>query len=124
MANKNEIVISIDEYKELLLKDKPNNTDTMLLDRIKTLLYDHIQYEKDWNNNVKIDFKYDSKFCDELITTIKVIDKEFYKEMIKFVCDEKAKKDAEKVTGLDTKLALKLYESRKQWQKEECLPEQ
>ena len=46
MANKNEIVISIDEYKELLLKDKPNNTDTMLLDRIKTLLYDHIQYEK------------------------------------------------------------------------------
>ena len=74
MANKNEIVISIDEYKELLLKDKPNNTDTMLLDRIKTLLYDHIQYEKDWNNNVKIDFKYDSKFC-----------------------DEKAKKDAEKV---------------------------
>ena len=61
------------------------------------MLYDHIQYEKDWNNNVKIDFKYDSKFCDELITTIKVIDKEFYKEMIKFVCDEKAKKDAEKV---------------------------
>ena len=97
MANKNEIVISIDEYKELLLKDKPNNTDTMLLDRIKTLLYDHIQYEKDWNNNVKIDFKYDSKLCEELITTIKVIDKEFYKEMIKFVCDEKAKKDAEKV---------------------------
>lgn len=33
MANKNEIVISIDEYKELLLKDKPNNKDTMLLDR-------------------------------------------------------------------------------------------
>ena len=40
--------------------------------------------------------KYDSKFCDELITTIKVVDREFYKEMLKFVCDEKAKKDAEK----------------------------
>ena len=40
--------------------------------------------------------KYDSKFCEELITTIKVVDKEFYKEMLKFVCDEKAKKDAEK----------------------------
>lgn len=97
MANKNEIVISIDEYKELLLKDKPNNKDTMLLDRIKELLYEHIKYEKDWNNDIKIDFKYNSKFCDELITTIKVIDKEFYKEMIKFVCDEKTKKDAEKV---------------------------
>ena len=96
MANKNEIVISIDEYKELLLKDRPNNKDTMLLDRIKTLLYEHVKYEKDWDGNITIDFKHDSKFCDELITTIKVIDKEFYKEMLKFVCDEKAKKDAEK----------------------------
>lgn len=96
MANKNEIVISIDEYKELLLKDKPNNKDIMLLDRIKTLLYEHVKYEKDWDGNITIDFKHDSKFCDELITTIKVIGKEFYKEMLKFVCDEKAKKDAEK----------------------------
>lgn len=96
MANKNEVVITLDEYKELLLKDKPNNKDTMLLERIKELLYDHIKYEKDWNDNITIDFKYDSKFCDELITTIKVADKEFYKEMLKYVCDEKAKKDAEK----------------------------
>ena len=96
MANKNEVTITLDEYKELLLKDKPNNKDTMLLERIKELLYDHIKYEKDWNDNVTMDFKYDSKFCEELITTIKVIDKEFYKEMLKYVCDEKAKKDAEK----------------------------
>ena len=96
MVNKNEIVISIDEYKELLLKDKPNSKEAMLLDRIKTLLYDHIKYEKDWNDNITIDFRSDSKFCDELITNIKLIDKEFYKEMLKFVCDEKAKKDAEK----------------------------
>ena len=68
----------------------------MLLDRIKTLLYEHVKYEKDWDGNITIDFKHDSKFCDELITTIKVIDKEFYKEILKFVCDEKAKKDAEK----------------------------
>ena len=96
MSKSNEVTISLDEYKELLLKDKPNNKDTMLLERIKELLYDHIEYKKDWNNNITVDFKYDSKFCDELITTIKVIDKEFYKELIKFVCDEKAKKDAEK----------------------------
>lgn len=96
MANKNEVTISLDEYKELLLKDKPNDKDAMLLDRIKELLYDHIKYEKGWNDNITIDFKYDSNFCDELITTIKVIDKEFYKEMLKYVCDEKAKKDAEK----------------------------
>lgn len=96
MANKNEVTISLEEYKELLLKDKPNNKDTMLLERIKDLLYAHIEYEKDWNDNIKIDFKYDSKFCDELITIIKVIDKELYKEMLKYVCDEKARKDAEK----------------------------
>ena len=96
MADKNEVTISLEEYKELLLKDKPNNKDTMLLERIKDLLYEHIEYEKDWNDNITIDFKYDSKFCDELITIIKVIDKELYKEMLKYVCDEKARKDAEK----------------------------
>ena len=96
MAKSNEVTISLEEYKELLLKDKPNNKDTMLLERIKELLYEHIKYEKDWNENITIDFKYDSKCCDELITTIKVVDKEFYKEILKFVCDEKAKKDAEK----------------------------
>lgn len=96
MANKNEVTITLDEYKELLLKDKPNNKDAMLLERIKELLYEHIKYYKNWNDNITIDFKSDDNFCKELITTIKVIDKEFYKEMLKYVCDEKAKKDAEK----------------------------
>ena len=96
MAKSNEVTISLEEYKELLLKDKPNNKDTMLLERIKELLYEHIKYEKNWDNNITIDFEYDSKFCDKLITTIKVVDKDFYKEILKFVCDEKAKKDAQK----------------------------
>lgn len=96
MANKNEVIISLEEYKELLLKDKPNNKDTMLLERIKELLYEHIKYKKDWNDNIAIEFKYNSNFCDELITTIKVVDKDFYKEMIKYVCDEEAKRKAEK----------------------------
>lgn len=96
MANKNEVTISLEEYKELLLKEKPNDKDRMLLERIKELLFEHIKYEKDWNDNVSIDFKYDSRFTEELITTIKVVDKEFYKEMIKFVCDEKLKKEQEK----------------------------
>lgn len=96
MANKNEVTITLDEYKELLLKDKPNNKDTMLLDRIKELLYEHIKYEKRWDDGIIVDFKYDNKFCEELMTTIKVVDKELYKDMLKYVCDEKAKKDAEK----------------------------
>lgn len=96
MANKNEVTISLEEYKELLLREKPSNKDKMLLERIKELLFEHIKYEKDWNDNVSIDFKSDNRFTEELITTIKVVDKEFYKEMIKFVCDEKSKKDQEK----------------------------
>lgn len=96
MANKNEVVINLDEYKELILKDRPNDKDAILLRKIKELLFEHIKYEKDWNGNITIDFKYDSKFTEELITVIKIIDKEFYKEMIKFVCDEKQKKDKEK----------------------------
>lgn len=96
MSNKNEVTITLDEYKELLLKEKPNDKDKMLLERIKELLFEHIKYKKDWNDNISIDFKYDSNFTEELITTIKVIDKEFYKTMIKFVCDEKQKKEQEK----------------------------
>ena len=96
MADKNEVTISLEEYKELLLRDKPNNKDTMLLERIKDLILESIKYDEDWDKNVRIDFKNDSRFTEELITTIKVIDKELYKEMIKHICDEKAKKDAEK----------------------------
>lgn len=96
MAIKNEITITLDEYKELLLKDKPNNKDTMLLDRIKTLIFDSITYYENWDKEVQIDFKSDSNFTEELVTTIKVVDKEMYKEMIKHIYDEKAKKDAEK----------------------------
>ena len=57
MTNKNEVIISLEEYKELLLKDTPKDTDKMLLERIKGLLFEHIKYEKDWEDNVKIDFK-------------------------------------------------------------------
>jgi len=106
MANKNEIIISLEEYKELLLKEKPNNKDKMLLERIKELLFEHIKYGKDWNDNVNIDFKHDNRFTEELITTIKVVDKEFYKEMVKFVCDEKLKKEQEK-TKMEKARAIK-----------------
>ena len=80
----------------MLLNEKPRDKDKMLLERIKDLLFEHIKYEKDWNDNVSIDFKYNNRFTEELITIIKVIDKEFYKEMIKYVCDEKLKKEQEK----------------------------
>lgn len=96
MSNKSEVTISLEEYKELLLKDKPNDKDTMLLERIKELIFESIKYHKNWNDEVEIDFKDDDKFTEQLITTIKVIDKELYKEMLKFICDEKAKEDAEK----------------------------
>lgn len=106
MVNKNEVIISLEEYKELLLRDKPNDKDKMLLEKIKELFFEHIKYEKDWEGNVKIDFKHDSKFIEALVTTIKILDKEFYKEMIKFVCDEKQKKDYEK-TKMEKARAIK-----------------
>ena len=106
MANKNEVTISLEEYKELLLKDKPNDKDSMLLDRIKDLIFDNIKYDKDWNGDVQIDFKNNTKFTEDLITLIKFIDKDLYKVMIKFVCDEKAKKDKEK-TDMEKARAIK-----------------
>lgn len=106
MANKNEVTINLEEYKELLLKDKPNNKDAMLLDRIKDLIFDSIKYDKDWNDDVKIDFKSNTKFTEDLITLIKFLDKDLYKSMIKFVCDEKAKKDKEN-TDMEKARAIK-----------------
>ena len=106
MANKNEIIISLDEYKELLLKDKPNNTDVMLLDRIKQLLLDHIEYYKNYYDKVEIRFEDSSDFNNELLTTIKIIDKDFYKQMIKQVCDDKRKKDEEN-TNMEKARAIK-----------------
>lgn len=106
MAYKNEVTISLEEYKELLLKDKPNNKDVMLLDRIKDLIFDNIKYDKDWNDDVKIDFKSNTKFTEDLITLIKFLDKDLYKSMIKFVFDERAKKDKEN-TDMEKARAIK-----------------
>lgn len=95
MANKNEVTISLEEYKELLLKDKPNNKDKMLLERFKELLFESIEYYKNWDGIVAVQIKHSNKFEEELLTTIKVVDKELYKEMVKFACDKKQKKDNE-----------------------------
>lgn len=96
MAKTNDITISVSEYKELLLREVPSENDKLVLNKIKDLMLDSIQYEKDYYDKVKLDFKSDSTFTSELVTLFKLIDKDFYITMIKKVIEDKKQKDIEK----------------------------
>ena len=79
------------EEAELLLKERPNDNDKWILGKIKEFVADNCKLSEE-----KIEAKDSWDFARNFFNYLKIIDKEFYKEMLKYVCDEKAKKDAEK----------------------------
>ena len=82
---KNEITISLEEYKELLLRERPTDKDRELLTRISNIVLPHLKYS---------DYKYDSyrvmedvklenadDVLKEIFTMIKYVDFERYMEI-------------------------------------------
>lgn len=89
----NNVTISLEEYKELLLRQIPSENEKMLIAKIKDLILDSIKYYKDYNNKISIDFESDSTFTGDLITLFKLIDKDFYKEMFEKIINDEQKKE-------------------------------
>src|SRR5574344_1792004 len=75
--NKN-ITISVDEYKELLLKERPLENDKWLLGKIKEFVINNCTIN---GENIEPSSSWD--FGKDFIKFISVIDKEFYKDKIK-----------------------------------------
>jgi hypothetical protein len=89
--NKN-ITISVEEYKELLLKERPSDNDKWLLGKIKEYIISNCKVGED-----KIEPKDSWHFGENFISFIKLIDTNFYKEIIKNAYDIKIEEEENKL---------------------------
>lgn len=89
--NKN-ITISVEEYKELLLKERPSDNDKWLLGKIKEFIIENCKID---DNKIVLKNRYD--FGDDFIKFIKVVDVNFYKEIIKSSYDKKMEEEENKL---------------------------
>lgn len=92
---KSEVVISLTEYKELLLKSRDNIAplEKILLERIIDYIKEKATWEKDYYDRYKIGFKNFSE--NELIDLIKYVDPITYQDIYKYVSDETYKKQCD-----------------------------
>ena len=94
---KSEVVISLTEYKELLLKSRENISpiEKILLERIIDYIKEKATWEKNYYGKYEIGF---NKFSeDELLTLIKHVDPITYQDIYKYVSDETYKKQCDEL---------------------------
>lgn len=101
MKDKN-ITISLAEYKELLLKERPSDNDKWVLEKIKTFIAENAKLDRDYNE-ITIKDSYD--FAKDILKFIKLVDLEFYKSIVKKCYDielekEETKLKAEKMNAI------------------------
>jgi len=92
MANKNEVTISLEEYKELLLKERPDDNDKWLLGKLKEFIVGECKLKGE-----DVEIKDTWEFARHMLDYIKIIDKQFYKEIVKKVYDEKMEEENNKL---------------------------
>lgn len=102
MANKSTTVtIPLEEYKELLLKDKPlKGNDGEMLERILTVIESHLEYtESDYYSNVvmkHVKVKNSDDIIKEIMQMIKYLDFDRYmKVWNKIMSNERERKAQE-----------------------------
>lgn len=90
--NKNNVTISINEYKDLLLHSKDNITpiEKILLERIIDFIKDSATWEKNYYDKYEIKFRNFNE--DKLLDLIKYVDPTTYQDIYKYVSDEEYKK--------------------------------
>ena len=95
--NKNIVTISLNEYKELLLRQNENITpiEKILLERIIDYIKEKATWEKDYYDKYKLGFK---NFREsDLIDLIKYVDPVTYQDIYKYASDEAYKKQCDEL---------------------------
>lgn len=92
MTNKNEVIISTEEYKELVSKGIPSESDKWFKNKLEEFLEEQLKI-----NGTKLDIKNDWEFGDLFEKWLKIIDKEMYKRIYNKLYDEKIKKENNKM---------------------------
>ena len=93
MKDKN-ITISLSEYKELLLKERPSDNDKWLIGKIKDFIASQCKLDDDCKG-ISIDSNW--RFCDDLLKFLQMIDMEFYKSIVKKCYDDKIEEEETKL---------------------------
>lgn len=89
-----KITISLSEYKELLLKERPNDNDKWILEKMKDFIANNCELDKDCK---KITIKEDWKFSGKLLEFLKLMDLDFYKLIVKRCYDNKLQEEETKL---------------------------
>ena len=109
MKDKN-ITISLSEYRDLLLKERPNDNDKWLVEKIKNFVAQKCKLNRECS---EIEVKDSWNFGSELLKFIKIADFEFYETIVKKCYDIEISKE-------ETKLRIeKMKELNKEKQKSE-----
>lgn len=108
MKDKN-ITISLSEYKELLLKERPSDNDKWLLEKIKTFIAENTRLDCDYKD-ITIKDSYD--FARDILKFIKLVDMDFYKSIVKKCYDKKLEEE-------ETKLRVEKMNAIKELNKEQ-----
>ena len=93
MKNQN-ITISVAEYKELLMKERPDDNDKWLLEKLKNFIAENCCLNRDCNIISPID-SYD--FAKDLLKFIQLIDMDFYKIIVKKCYDNAMEEEQNKL---------------------------
>lgn len=89
---KNEITISTEEYKELVSKTIPTESDKWFKNKLEELLMENFKID-----GTRLDIRDNWKFCDEFGRWLRIVDREMYKRIYNYLYDEKIKKENDKM---------------------------
>ena len=85
MAKTQTVTISLEEYKELLLKDRPTDKDHEMVERILNEIQKHLEYaDSKWDSyyigdNMKVE--HPSDIIEEIMLMLKYVDFDRYMKM-------------------------------------------
>lgn len=103
------VTISLSEYKELLLKERPSENDKWLLEKIKDFIANNCELDSNYKN---IEINSSWKFSEDLLKFIKLIDMEYYKTIVEKCYNNKLEEE-------ETKLRVEKMNAIKELNKEQ-----
>lgn len=104
-----QVTVSLTEYKELLLKERPNDNDKWLLEKIKDFIASQCRLDSNYKD-ISIKDSYD--FAGDILKFIKLVDLDFYKLIVKKCYDDKLAEE-------ETKLRVEKMNAIKELNKKE-----
>lgn len=108
MKEKN-VTITMSEYKELLLKERPSDNDKWLLEKIKNFIANSCKLDSEYKN---VSIKSNWGFSEDLLKFLKMVDMDFYKSIVKKCYDDKLEEE-------ETKLRVEKMNAIKKLNKEQ-----